>query len=403
MRSPRFFVGIGVVSLAVALGAVSVVLLDRATARTSQGWEDCTAPRVAEVPDWSMGATPWDGPPLRVESLGEVEEATSIAQTLDGSFLVTTKPGTVHRVASGEVSVLLDLTGEVLSEGPEQGLTDVAVDRERNAMYLSLIDLRGDLEIRAYTLDVDGMPIDVPRLVMRVPQPHEWHQGGDIEVGPDSMVYISLGDGGLIGDPGLNGQDPSTLLSSIVRIDPTRDGYDIPGDNPFVGGFFTPGRDEVVAHGLRNPWRMSFDRATGHLWIGDVGQYCFEEVNVLTDDDWGANLGWSGMEGSYRFQGPEPADHVLPVFEYAHREAGCAITGGYVYRGEEIPELRGMYVFADYCRGRVHALELDGTRVVGLVDLGVHVPLLPSFGERADGELVVVSLEHGPGLLVIDE
>ena len=298
--------------------------------------------------------------------------------------------------------MLLDLRDQVLSEGAEQGLTDVAVDRARNAMYLALTDLRGDLEIRAYTLDPDGLPIDSPRLVLRLEQPHEWHQGGDIEVGPDGMVYISFGDGGAIGDPGLNGQDPATLLSSIIRIDPTRDGYGVPPGNPFVGGFFTPGREEVIAYGLRNPWRMSFDRATDALWIGDVGQNCTEEVNVLTSDEWGANFGWSGLEGSYRFQGDVPADHVLPVFEYAHRSAGCAITGGYVYRGTAIPELRGMYVFADYCRGQLHALELEGNAVVGVVDLGVRVPLLPSFGERSDGELLVVSLERGPALLVPD-
>jgi glucose/arabinose dehydrogenase len=404
VKSPRFFVGIGVVSLVVGLVATSVVLLDRANARSSQGWEDCSAPRVADVPAWdSLGVSEWNGPSLRVEPLAEVEEATSVAETLDGSLLVTAKPGTLHRVASGGATVLLDLTEEILSEGPEQGLTDVAVDRGRNALYLALTDLQGDLEVRAYTLDMDGVPIGSPRLVIRVPQPHEWHQGGDVEVGPDGMVYISFGDGGLIGDPGLNGQDPSTLLSSVIRIDPTREGYDIPEDNPFVGGLFTPGRDEVVAHGLRNPWRMSFDRATGHLWIADVGQNCFEEVNVLTEDAFGANFGWSGMEGSYRFQGAEPADHRLPVFEYAHRDAGCAITGGYVYRGEQIPELRGMYVFADYCRGSIHALELDGMTVTGLVDLGVRIPLLPSFGERSDGELVVLSLERGPGLLVVDE
>lgn len=405
MRSPRFFVIVGVATLVVGLSlSALLVAMDRANARSSHGWEDCSAPRVVDVPSWdSLGATPWDGPPLRIEPLGEVAGATSVAVTLDGSLLVTSKEGTLHRVAAGDEDVLLDLRSEVKSDGPEQGLTDVAVDPVRNAVYLALTDLRGDLEIRAYTLDGSGSPIGSPRLVLRVPQPHEWHQAGDIEVGPDGMVYVSFGDGGLIGDPGLNGQDPSTLLSSIVRIDPDRDGYDVPDGNPFAGGFLSRGRDEVIAHGLRNPWRMSFDRVTGDLWIGDVGQNCTEEVNVLTEAEWGANFGWSALEGSHRFQGDLPTDHRPPVFEYAHPDGGCAITGGYVYRGEEIPGLDGMYVFADYCRGALHALELDGTEVVGLVDLDVRLPLLPSFGEDADGELLVVSLERGPGLLVVDD
>ena len=165
MKSPRFFVALGVWILAGGLlVSAGLMLLDRSTARTSQGWEDCSAPRVAEIPDWaSLGVAEWDGPPLRVELLAEVEEATSVAETYDGSLLVAAKPGTLHRVSSGEATVLLDLRDEILSEGPEQGLTDVAVDRGRNALYLALTDLQGDLEIRAYTLDMDGWPIGSPR------------------------------------------------------------------------------------------------------------------------------------------------------------------------------------------------------------------------------------------------
>ncbi len=404
MRSPRFFVFLGVTALVLGLGGAAFLWgVDRRDQTISQGWEECEAPRVGEVPAWGESdLETWSGPNLRLELVGEVEGATSAAQTTDGSFLVTTKEGRLFRVTDLEVREVLDLSTEVLSEGAEQGLVDVVVDRQRTSLYLSLTDLTGDVEIRSYTIDAAGMPIADPRLVLRVPQPHEWHQGGDLEMGPDGMLYVSLGDGGLKGDPGLNGQDPGTLLATIIRIDPTRDGYAIPSGNPYQAGWFSQGAPEVVAFGLRNPWRISFDRLTGDMWIGDVGQNCVEEVNVVPAGEWGLNFGWSRLEGSYRFQGDLPDDHVLPAFEYRHPDGGCAVTGGYVYRGDAIPDLRGMYVFADYCRGRLHALRLEGTDVVGFVNLGIRQTLLPSFVEDAEGELYAVAFESGLYRLVAD-
>ncbi len=404
MRSPRFFVMLGVTALVVGLGAAGAIWSGRPIDQTvSHGWEECEAPRVANVPSWGESELEtWPGPRLRLELLGEVVGATSAAQTTDGSFLVTTKEGRLVRVADGQVTEVLDLSSEVLSDGPEQGMIGVAVDPGRTSLYLSLTDLTGDVEVRAYTLDVAGLPIADPRLVLRVPQPHEWHQGGDLVIGPDGMLYVSLGDGGLKGDPGLNGQDPGTLLATIIRIDPTRDGYDIPEGNPFDSGWFSEGAPEVVAFGLRNPWRFSFDRLTGDLWVGDVGQNCVEEINVMPAGTRGSNFGWSRLEGSYRFQGDLPDTHVLPAFEYRHPDGGCAVSGGYVYRGEAIPDLRGMYVFADYCRGRLHALRLDGTEVVGFVNLGLRQTLVPSFAEDAEGELYIVGLESGLYKLVAD-
>lgn len=404
MRSPRFYVLLGVVVLVVGLGGAGFLWADnRADQTVSHGWEECEAPRVAEVPSWGgFEITNWEGPRLGLELVGEVKGATAAAQTIDGSFLVTIRDGRLMRAADGEVTEILDLREEVLSEEPEQGMTDVVVDPSRTSLYLSLTDLTGALEVRAYTIDSAGLPIADPRLVIRVPQPHEWQQGGDLEIGPDGMLYLSLGDGGHIGDPDQNGQDPGTLLATIIRIDPTRQGYEVPAGNPFRSGWLSVGAPEVVAYGFRNPWRFSFDRATGNMWVGDVGQNCVEEVDVIPAGEWGLNFGWSRLEGSYRFQGDLPASHVLPVFEYLHPDGGCAVTGGYVYRGEMIPELFGAYVFADYCRGRLHALVLDGTEVVGLVDLGVRQRLLPSFVEDADGELYVVSSESGLLRLVAD-
>lgn len=376
---------------------------DHADQTVSHGWEECEAPRVAEVPSWGeLAVESWPGSRLRLEIVAETTGATSAFQTTDGSFLITTKDGRLLRAADGEVTEILDLREEVLSEALEQGLTDVVVDPGRTSLYLSLTDLTGALEVRAYTIDSAGLPVADPRMVLRVPQPHEWHQGGDLEIGPDGMLYVSLGDGGYTGDPGQNGQDPGTLLATIIRIDPTREGYEVPAGNPFGSGWFSNGAPEVIAYGFRNPWRFSFDRATGNIWVGDMGQNCVEEVDVIPPDEWGLNFGWSRLEGSYRFQGDLPGNHVLPAFEYLHSDGGCAVTGGYVYRGELIPELFGAYVFADYCRGRLHALLLDGTDVVGMVDLGVRQVLLSSFVEDADGELYVVGFESGLHRLVAD-
>ncbi len=404
MRSPRFFVLLGVGSLVVGLGSAGALwALAHRDQTVSHGWEECESPRVAGVPSWDeLELETWHGPNLRLEPVADVEQATSAAQTIDGSFLVTSKPGGLYRAGTDGVTELLDLSAEIRSDGPEQGLLDVVVDVARTSLYLSLTDLNGDVEVRAYTIDAAGLPIADPRLVLRVPQPHEWHQGGNMEIGPDGMLYVSLGDGGLKGDPGLNGQDPHTLLATLIRIDPTRDGYDVPAGNPFRPGWLSAGAPEVVAFGLRNPWRFSFDRLTGDLWVGDVGQNCVEELNVIPAGEWGMNFGWSRLEGSYRFQGDIPDDHVLPAFEYLHGDGGCAVTAGYVYRGQAIPELRGLLVFADYCRGRLHGLRLAGAEVTGLVNLGVRQRLLPSFAEDGDGELYVVSLEEGLLRLVAD-
>jgi glucose/arabinose dehydrogenase len=182
---------------------------------------------------------------------------------------------------------------------------------------------------------------------------------------------------------------------SLLRIDPVAQGadpYAIPGGNPFVGG---GGRAEIFAYGLRNPWRFSFDRATGDLWVADVGQSAIEEINVVPlAEAAGVNFGWNRLEGSRPFEGDPPAEHVLPVFEY-DRGGGCSVTGGYVYRGSQIAGLQGAYLFGDYCAGQVRALVQRDGEVVAERELGVEVPSLSSFGERADGELYALSLD-GP-------
>ena len=247
-------------------------------------------------------------------------------------------------------------------------------------------------------------------LILEVEQVNGYHNGGALLFGPDGMLYLGLGDGGTIGgpeptapavkgDPHGHGQNPATLLGTVIRIDvrgATADApYAIPPDNPFRGR--EGARPEIQAYGLRNPWRMSFDRETGLLWAGDVGESRREEVNVVRA---GANYGWNAMEGALCRSPEEGCDRTgftLPVHEYDH-DAGCSITGGYVYRGEAIPDLRGWYVFTDYCHSRIRAIPA-GRAAAGeepeplfLWERGPNAVV--SFAEDAAGELYVVS-HHG--------
>lgn len=231
-------------------------------------------------------------------------------------------------------------------------------------------------------------------------QPFPNHNGGQLAFGPDGFLYIGLGDGGSGGDPLGNGQNPATLLGNILRLDVSTAGtYAIPAGNPFADG--QGGAPEVFLYGLRNPWRFSFDRTTGLLWIGDVGQNAFEEIDRIdTNTQAGANLGWNVMEASYCYvaEGCATDGLTYPIAEYGHG-VGCSVTGGYVYRGETIPALRGWYLFGDYCSGRIFALASDA-QAPPAGALAPYVALesglnIGAFGEGADGEQFVADITGG--------
>ena len=233
-------------------------------------------------------------------------------------------------------------------------------------------------------------------LILEVEQIDAFHNGGSILFGPDGMLYLGLGDGGGAGDPGLHGQNPETLLGTVVRIDvrgaTAEAPYAIPPDNPFIGGGGGV-RPEIWAYGLRNPWRMSFDRETGILWAGDVGQARLEEINIVRA---GANYGWNVTEGSLCFSPLDGCDRsgITPPRLEIDRSYGCAIIGGYVYRGRAIPPLRGWYLFSNYCGGRIHAIPAagDAGEAADPVLLWEGGPdFVVSFAEDAAGELYVVS------------
>ena len=324
----------------------------------------------------------------------------------DDLVWIAERAGRVLRVdmeRGDAVETILDITAETEAAG-ERGLLGIAVtDRW---LFANFTDLEGDTRVDAFERDGTGLS-GRRRTILFQPQPFRNHNGGDLAVGPDGLLYVGFGDGGSGGDPLDAGQDPTTWLGAVLRIEPTPDGtepYAVPADNPFAGDDQSPaGRPEIFLTGVRNPWRFSFDRATGDLWIADVGQDRYEEVTVLlaaNGGGLGANLGWRLREGLHAYAGDEPPGHADPVWEYS-QDDGCSVTGGFVYRGTAIEDLYGAYVFGDYCTSRLWALQIS-TGEVEFRDLGVEVPggSLASFGEDAHGELYTLSLNGSVARLV---
>jgi glucose/arabinose dehydrogenase len=318
-----------------------------------------------------------------------------------GRLFVVEQPGRIHIVRDGRVvpGPFLDITNLVGCCG-ERGLLSIAFhpDYANNGyVFVDYTDRNGGTVVARYRVsstDPDRADPASAKTFLFVDQPAANHNGGLLLFGPqDGYLYIGLGDGG--GGNGQNGQDLSTLLGKILRIDVdqmTDDlRYAIPPDNPYVD---QPGaRPEIWALGLRNPWRFSFDRVTGDLWIGDVGSATYEEVNYEpAASPGGENFGWDLMEGTACDAGGGCDAFVAPVSGFDHDE-GCVITGGYVYRGSTIPDLHGVYLFADYCSGRVWGLVRDASNAwtrLGPVETGLRIS---SFGEDASGEFYVVDIQ----------
>ena len=350
-------------------------------------WEDCEAPRVdvgaalVELNEWSED--------LELVSVGNVDFPVAMipaGDPLGSNYLVTTLAGGLLEldIESGETNELLNFADEIIV-GDEQGLLGIALSPSSEFLYLTFTDTEGTLTLVEYEYPM----LTERRLVMTVPQPQRWHNGGNLLFGPDGYLYMALGDGGGKADKYNNGQDLSSVKGSVIRIDPRPSGdqrYTIPPDNPFVDG----DAPEIWVYGLRNPWRIWFDE--GDLWIGDVGQNCVEEINVVHAGESGLNFGWPALEGNMRVRGPIPSGAVDPVLFYDHDPYGCSISGGGVYRGSAMPELQGMYIWADYCNGRVRALDPgDGS----VYELGVREPLTVSFGFDVDGEPYLLTREDG--------
>lgn len=317
-------------------------------------------------------------------------------------LFVVEKTGRVRIVRDGEVlpDPYLDLASQVSDDG-EQGLLGLAFHPEyedNGYVFVNFTNPQGDTRVVRFTASASPDAVDPASAstVLEVEQPFTNHNGGQLAFGPDGMLYVALGDGGSAGDPSGNGQDVTTLLGAILRIDVDQGApYAIPSDNPFVG--VEDAAEEVWMYGLRNPWRFSFDSANGDLWIGDVGQDDVEEVSVVrADEQPGANLGWNILEGTRCFDETScnPSRTVLPVYDYTHDD-GCSVTGGYVYRGPTEPSLQGRYFFGDFCGGWIRSLRMSGGGDIDVLDHTDEfgsVPSLTSFGVDAAGELYAVSM-----------
>jgi glucose/arabinose dehydrogenase len=337
--------------------------------------------------------------------------------TYDAPVFVTQPPGDRRRLfvveQGGRIMVrrdgrtlaqpFLDIRSRVLAGG-EQGLLSVAFapDYQRSGrFYVDYTDRDGDTRIVEYRrgASADRANPRSARLVLFQDQPESNHNGGLLLFGPDDLLYVGLGDGGGSGDqhgPIGNAQNLGTLLGKILRIDPrrARDGrrYRVPAGNPFVGR--AGARPEVYAWGLRNPWRFSFDRATGDIAIGDVGEGDVEEIDFRRRGGArGANFGWRAWEGTRRYDsGLDVAAHVPPALEYTHRAGGCSVTGGYVVRDPRLPSLAGRYLYGDFCIGRLLTARLAPDGATARRALPLHVPSLSSFGEDNAGRVYAVSL-----------
>jgi len=320
-----------------------------------------------------------------------------LAQAGDGSgrVFILEQSGVIRIWQNGALlpQPFLDIRQRVGSNGSERGLLGLAFHpqyAQSGSFYVNYTDVNGSTVIARYQVsgdDPNRAQAESETRLLHIPQPFGNHNGGEVTFGPDGFLYLGLGDGGSAGDPYGNGQSLGTLLGKILRLDvDSGEPYAIPGDNPFANGGGLP---EIWAYGLRNPWRFSFDRQTGDLYIGDVGQNSWEEIDFLPAGSLGGtNFGWNIMEGFHSYQGAAPAGAVLtpPVVEYGH-DLGCSVTGGVVYRGERLPAWKGVYLFGDYCSGNVWGLLRDAQGNWQSQLLFETRAQITSFGEDEAGEV----------------
>jgi glucose/arabinose dehydrogenase len=378
-------------------------------------WDDVVPPRLEKDPD-DPKARVRPSVSLQSRELAVERVASGLAMPLhltaplgDRRLFIVEQEGRIRLVKNGALLArpFLDITSKVLSGG-ERGLLSLAFHpryAENGFFYVNYTDGNGDTQVERYRVSRDPDVADgaSAHTILHVAQPYANHNGGHILFGPDGMLYIGTGDGGSGGDPHRYGQDRNVLLGKLLRIDVDRgDPYAIPPDNPFIQE--SGARPEIWAYGLRNPWRMAFDWDTRLLYIADVGQNRWEEINVQPAGAAGLNYGWNRMEGAHCYGLPVcvRGGLVLPAAEYDHSD-GCSVTGGVVYRGKKLPFVAGHYFYSDYCTGFLRSFTFESgvvtSRRTWKVDgLG---PVL-SFGEDGAGEVYVLS-GNGSVFRLIDE
>jgi glucose/arabinose dehydrogenase len=321
---------------------------------------------------------------------GGLNRPVDIRSANDGSarLFIIEKYGAIRIIENGQLldAPFLNIDARVDDSGNEMGLLGLVFSpnyAQNGFFYVNYTGDGGNTRISRFQASGNLADPNSEVVLLKVNQPFPNHNGGSLAFGPDGYLYAGLGDGGLAGDPFKNGQNKSSLLGKILRIDVNNgDPYSTPADNPFG--------NEVWAYGLRNPWRISFDKASGDLWIGDVGQGDWEEIDYLpAGSQGGSNFGWSIMEGNHDYDGEARPGLLLPAVEYSHSEGGCSVTGGYVYRGA-MPEWQGIYLYGDYCTGKVWGLfQSNGSWQSQVVfETGLTIT---SFGQDEYGEIYLAS------------
>lgn len=352
------------------------------------------SPAPTDVPatDVPPGATTFPDPGAYDWQLvaSSLERPVDLQPDGSGRLFIIEKPGRIRILQDGQLldQAFLDITDRVGSNGNEQGLLGLAFHpqyAQNGRFFVNYTDDRDNTVIARFQASGDANAADPNSEVklIGVEQPFPNHNGGVLAFGPDGYLYVGLGDGGSAGDPFGNAQKTDTLLGKILRIDvDSVEPYSVPADNPF--------QNEIWAYGLRNPWRMSFDKVTGDLYIGDVGQNIWEEIDFLpAGSPGGANFGWDLREGAHDYEGTTSANFIEPIAEYSHQEGGCSITGGYVYRGS-MPEWDGIYLYGDYCTGFIWGLikSNNGWQKQQLFDMDFTIT---SFGQDEMGEVYLLS------------
>ena len=412
-----------VAAIAVACGTSGPTPTPVAT--SSAAAPGSVAPSVGATPGSSVtgSAAPSASAVARFDPAGLTVSLETVADGLQAPLAVTSAGDGSGRIfvvqQGGQVRIVrdgalvakpfLDIAARITSGG-ERGLLGLAFHPNFPTdprLFVDYTDAKGDTQVSSFTVDPATPDAADPKSevkILHVAQPYANHNGGAVAFGPDGFLYVSLGDGGSGGDPQDNGQSLKTMLGKILRIDIDHQAagkpYAIPPDNPFAAT--ADALPEIFLYGLRNPWRMSFDRTTGDLWIGDVGQNAWEEVDVARAGTSGQNYGWNTMEANHCFQPSSDCIRkglTLPVVEYSH-DAGCTVIGGNVYRGTAQAALSGGYVFGDYCSGTLWAIDPSGDDLREPTAVLESSISLSSFGEDEAGELYATDLSGGTLLLL---
>jgi glucose/arabinose dehydrogenase len=406
-RAPARTGGPGTFSLRSAAAITAVAAVGLLSVSTLVRVSPALAQRVA--PTGRDGKLPVSGTTIpastakiRLVEFAKIEQPVAVVmRNDDDAMYVVGKNGKITAWVDDKFrsTPVLDISARIDSTN-ERGLLGLAFSESRpDLMYIDYTDRKGVVHISEIPFDGTTANLAKERVLLRIPKPFNEHNAGTIVFDNDDQLLIAIGDGGGSNDKFNNGQRTDTLLGKVLRINPTPNGqlqYSIPIDNPFASesARSSKKRPEILAYGLRNPWRISVDRTTGDIWVPDVGQSTAEEINRLPKSAWGANFGWRIREGDRTLIGGTPRGYVKPVFSYPHLDGRCAVAGGELYRGDDITSLVGTYVFGDVCTGAISALRPRSGQWKP-EDLGAKIPYLSAFGVTNDGELIAISLEGG--------